>query len=149
MEKVNFKIDLKIITHDEVKEHPFVNISINGFPQFGEICDKDTLVDIDVEVQDDTDNFLSIEYMNKDPITDVVFNNTEIIKDKRVEISSIFVNDVQLNIFALDDPDLLSYVPIDTSGKSSIGFPATKLSWNGRTTLKFSTPIYIWLLENL
>ena len=58
MEKINFKIDLEIITHKDVKEHPFVNISINGYPQFGEILEKSTVVDIDVEIQQDTDNFL-------------------------------------------------------------------------------------------
>jgi len=149
MEKVNFKIDLGIVSHDQVKEHPFVNISLNGYPQFGEILDKDTLVEIDVEIEEDTDNFLSIEYMNKDPRNDVVFDGTDIIKDKRVLIKNITINDIQLDIFAFENPDTLSYVPIDPSAKSSIGFDASKLSWNGRTTFKFSTPIYIWLLENL
>ena len=56
METVNFKIELDIITHDDVKEHPFVNISINGYPQFGEILDKSTTVEIDVKIEDDTEN---------------------------------------------------------------------------------------------
>ena len=149
MEKVNFKIDLEIVSHDQVNEHPFVNISLNGYPQFGEILDKDTLVEIDVEIEDDTENFLSIEYNNKDPRNDVVFDGNDIIKDKRVLIKNITINDIQLDFFALDNPDTLSYVPIDPSAKSSIGFPATKLSWNGCTKFKFSTPIYIWILENL
>ena len=149
MEKVNFKIDLEIVSHDQVKEHPFVNISLNGYPQFGEILDKDTLVEIDVEIEDDTENFLSIEYNNKDPRNDVVFNGNDIIKDKRVLIKNITINDIQLDFFSLDNPESLSYVPIDPTAKSSIGVPATKLSWNGCTTFKFSTPIYIWILENL
>ena len=114
MEKINFKIDLGIVTHDAVEEHPFVNISINGFPQFGEILNKDTVVEIDVEVEEDTENFLTIEYNNKDANVDVVYGENEI--------------DNTIN---------------------RIGFQATKLSWNGRTTLKFTTPIYIWLLENI
>jgi len=39
METINIKVDLSITTHDAVSEHPFVNISLNGFPQFGQICE--------------------------------------------------------------------------------------------------------------
>lgn len=149
MEKVKFKINLDIITHEDVKEHPFVNISINGYPQFGKILSKPTTVDIDVEIQDETENFLTIEYMNKDPKLDIVFENNNIIKDKRVEIKSVLVNDIELDLLSNDLFKVLSYDTIDPQGRNTTGFEATKLSWNGRTTLKFTTPIYIWLLENL
>tara|TARA_Y100001972_G_scaffold52128_1_gene63850 strand:+ start:235 stop:681 length:447 start_codon:yes stop_codon:yes gene_type:complete len=148
MEKINFKIDLEIITHKDVKEHPFVNISINGYPQFGEILEKSTVVDIDVEIQQDTDNFLTIEYMNKDPENDVIFNETSILKDKRVEIKNISINDIALDYFSFENKDTLTYESLDGKEKHT-GFEATKLSWNGRTTLKFTTPVYIWILENL
>ena len=149
MEKVNFKIDLGIVTHDAVQEHPFVNISINGFPQFGETLNKDTLVEIDVEIEEDTENFLTIEYMNKDPKQDIVLDKDELpIKDKRVEIKSLTMNDIELDFFAFDTPDTLFYESLDGEQKH-IGFEATKLSWNGRTTLKFTTPIYLWILENV
>lgn len=149
MEKVNIKVDLSIITHDAVNEHPFVNISLNGFPKFSEICERDTIVEINVEIEDDTENFLTIEYNNKDPKTDVTFDNNTIIKDKRVQIKNISFDDIQLDFFEFENPDTLTYVPIDPLANTATGFEATKLSWNGRTTLKFTTPIYIWLLENL
>ena len=149
MEKVNIKVDLSITTHDAVNEHPFVNIGLNGFPKFSEICEQDTLVEINVEIEDDTENFLTIEYNNKDPKNDVTFDNNTIIKDKRVQIKNISFDDIQLDFFELENPDTLTYVPIDPSADTATGFEATKLSWNGRTTLKFTTPIYIWLLENL
>lgn len=152
MEKINFKIDLDIITHDKVKEHPFVNISINGYPQFGEILNKSTVVEIDTEIEDDTENFLSIEYTNKDPINDVIRdNNNSIIEDKRVEIKNISINDIDLDFFVFENDDIFKYtvndpeISIDTLS----GFEASKLSWNGRTTLKFTTPVYIWILENI
>ena len=152
MEKINFKIDLEIITHKDVKEHPFVNISLNGFPQFGEILDKPTVVDIDVEIQENTENFLSIEYANKDPLTDVVLGpDNTIIADKRIEIKNISINDIEIDFFAFEDKDILTYNIYDPAGPQDTisNFDATKLSWNGRTTLKFTTPIYIWILENL
>ena len=150
LETINIKVDLSIITHDTVSEHPFVNISLNGFPQFGEICEKDTVVEIDVEIEDDTENFLTIEYMNKDAKHDVVLAADSMpILDKRVIINSISFDDIELEFFQLTDPDTFNYESIDHEGINATGFDATKLAWNGKTTLRFTTPIYIWLLENL
>jgi len=150
LETVNIKVDLSIITHDAVSEHPFVNISVNGFPQFGEICEKDTLVEFDVEIEDDTENYLTIEYMNKDAKQDVVLGEDGLpVSDKRVEINSIIFDDIELEFFQLADPNTFKYEPIDPEGYSTKGFDATKLAWNGKTTLRFTAPVYIWLLENL
>ena len=138
------------MSHDAVSEHPFVNISLNGFPQFGEICDKDTVVEFDAEIEDDTENFLTIEYNNKNAKQDVVLGEDGgPVADKRVEIKSISFDDIELDFFQLADPDTFKYEPIDPEGINATGFYATKLSWNGKTTLRFTTPIYIWLLENL
>jgi len=150
LETINIKVDLSIITHDAVSEHPFVNISLNGFPQFGEICEKDTVVEFDVEIEDDTENFLTIEYMNKDARHDVVLGSDGIpVADKRIEINSISFDDIELDFFQLTDPDTFKYEPVDPEGVSTTGFDATKLSWNGKTTLHLTTPVYIWILENL
>lgn len=150
LETVNIKLDLSIVTHDAVNEHPFVNVSVNGFPQFGEICERDTVVEIDVEIEDDVENFLTIEYMNKDAKQDVVLSEDDLpVADKRVTINSISFDDIELDFFQLTYPDTFWYEPVDSAGVSATGYDATKLSWNGRTTLRFTTPIYIWLLENL
>ena len=150
METVNIKLDLSIITHDAVSEHPFVNIGINGFPQFGEICEQDTVVEFDVEIEDDTENFLTIEYHNKNAKHDVVLGEDGMpILDKRVEITSISFDDIELDFFQLTDPDTFKYETIDPEGYETTSFDATKLAWNGKTTLRFTTPVYIWLLENL
>tara|TARA_Y200000002_G_C22517049_1_gene593874 strand:- start:355 stop:801 length:447 start_codon:yes stop_codon:yes gene_type:complete len=148
MEKVNFKIDLDIVTHDDVKEHPFVNISVNGHPKYGEFLNKSTLVEIDVDLEDNSDNVLTIEYLNKDPVNDVIFDQSVILKDKRVEVKKISINDIELGYHNFDNNDTFIYESLD--GKViHKGFEACKLSWNGRTSLKFSTPIYIWILENI
>jgi hypothetical protein len=150
LETINIKVDLSIVTHDAVGEHPFVNISLNGYPQFGEICEKDTVVEFDVEIEDDTENFLTIEYMNKDANQDVVLGADGIpVLDKRIEINSISFDDIELDFFQLTDSDTFRYEPIDPAGAGATGFDATKLAWNGKTTLRFTTPMYIWLLENL
>lgn len=150
MEELNLKIDLSIITHDSVKEHPFVNISLNGKPLFGKICEKDIIVDLNLNIEDETENFLTIEYNNKDSKQDVILGEDDLpVKDKRIEINNISFDDIELDFFQLNDPETFNYKSIDPVGIDSTGFEATKLSWNGKTTLRFTTPFYVWLLENL
>ena len=150
MEQIKFKIELGIITHDDVEEHPFVNISVNGYPKFGEILEKDKVVEFNVDLDENTENFLKIEYNNKDPKVDVVLgDDNKPVLDKRVEIKKIILNDIELDFFAFDQEDFLEFIPVDSDGKTTVGFEATKLSWNGCTTLKFTTPIYLWFIENL
>ena len=91
---------------------------------------------------------MTIQYTNKDPKTDVVFDGQDIIKDKRVEIKSLTMNGIELDFFAFSTDDTLSYESFDGTEKRT-GFEASKLSWNGCTTLTFTTPVYIWILENI
>jgi len=150
LETINIKVGLSITTHNNVSEHPYVNISLNGYPQFGEYCDKDTVVEIDVEIENDTENYLTVEYHNKDSKQDVQLGHDGAIsKDKRVEITSISFDDIELDLFQLTDYNTFRYESTDPEGVDAHGFDSTKLSWNGKTTLRFTTPIYIWLLENL
>ena len=107
------------------------------------------MVEIDVEIEEDTENFLTIEYMNKDPKEDIILGEDGLpIQDKRVEIKSLTLNNIELDFFGFDTQDTLSYESLDGKQKHT-GFQASKLSWNGRTTFKFSTPVYIWILENI
>lgn len=150
METVNIKLNACITTHEGVQEHPFVVVSVNGYPQFSDFCSEDRTIDFDIDLVDDQDYVLSVEYHNKDVKNDVVLGSDGLPElDKRVHIDSIKFDDIELDFFQLVDPSVIIYQPTDPEGSTATGFDATKLSWNGCTTLKFSAPIYMWLLENL
>lgn len=150
METVNIKLNIEITTHEDVEEHPFVVVSVNGYPKFSDYCAEDTVVEFNLQVQDEEDYMLSVQYHNKDITRDVwVEDDGTLVKDKRVRIKTIAFDDIELDWFQLQDPSVIQYVSSDPAGEDSTGFSATKLSWNGTTTLKFTSPIYIWLLENL
>ena len=94
--------------------------------------------------------FLTIEYHNKNPKLDVIVNDKgEIIEDKRVNIKSLKIDDIEINLHTLLPEYTFQYTSSDVDGKNASGFDATKLSWNGVTKLRITTPVYIWLLENL
>ena len=156
METVNIKLDLSVITHNAVKEHPHIMVTANGITYFDKICSNDTVISFDMEVEDDRDYAVEVIYDNKNFRTDVILgkngyipgDDTSIIADKRVVIKTISIEDIELYPYTLDDATL-TYESTDNIEFNNSGRRAADLSWNGKTTFKFTTPVYIWLLENL
>ena len=148
METVNIKIELDIITHESVREHPYVIVSLDNESKWSGFCEHSKTIEFDADITDG-EHTLSVAYTNKDPKTDVIIEQDEIVADKRVEIASILFDDIALDWFSFDTEETLVYTPTDTDALEAYGFDATKLSWNGQTTLHFTNPVYIWLLENL
>jgi len=149
-EKLTFTIDLGIETHEGVKEDPFVNISINGYPQFGEIVKRNKTVSFDVVLESHTEHALTVEYFNKDFKYDVVLGEDGVpVKDKTVTVERILIDNIEINLERNASEEYLSYTTMDEHGENFKGYRARQLSWNGTTRLDFATPAYIWLLENL
>ena len=148
METVNIKIELDIVTHESVREHPYIIVSLDNETKWSDFCEHSQTIEFDVDIADG-EHKLCVEYTNKDPKTDVILEQDEIVADKRVEISSILFDDIALDWFSFDTEETLVYTPTDTDALEAYGFDATKLSWNGQTTLHITNPVYIWLLENL
>ena len=149
METVNIKLDLTIITHDAVKEHPHIVVKVNDTPYFDEICSKDLVISFDMEVEDDNEYALDVLYDNKNFRTDVILDeNGSILADKRIVINAMSLDDIELNPYVLTE-DALIYESTDSVEFNNKGRAAANLSWNGRTTFKFTAPVYMWLLENL
>ena len=149
METINIKIDIEVITHQNVAEHPHVQVLINDKVRFDKIMEHSDIINFKVELEEDQQHKLTIVYDNKSARHDVVLQDGLPIKDKRIEINCISFEDIDLDFFTLSSQDSLSYTTTDPQGENTKGFDATKLSWNGSTTLLFESPIYIWILENL
>ena len=149
METVNIKIAIEVVTHQNVVEHPHVQVLINDKVQFDKIMEHSDIINFKVELEEDQQHKLTIVYDNKSARHDVVLQDGLPIKDKRIEINRISFEDIDLDFFTLSSQDSLSYTTTDPQGENTTGFDATKLSWNGSTILLFESPIYIWILENL
>tara|TARA_R110000868_G_scaffold44225_6_gene147900 strand:+ start:2431 stop:2880 length:450 start_codon:yes stop_codon:yes gene_type:complete len=148
METVNIKLDLSVITHNAVKEHPHIMVTANGITYFDKICSNDTVISFDMEVEDGRDYAVEVIYDNKNFKTDVILDeNGIVLADKRVVINTISIDDIELYPYTLDDATL-TYESTDNIEFTNSGRRAADLSWNGKTTFKFTTPAYVWLLEN-
>ena len=80
---------------------------------------------------------------------DTVIENGEVVKDMLLNINDITVDDISLgNLlwsaeYILDKPQIYKGQTIDHLDG------CVNLGWNGTYILKFSSPLYIWLLEKL
>lgn len=94
------------------------------------------------------EHILSIKLHNKDDL-DVVQENDQIVKDMLLNIEDILVDDISLEHlirqgrYVLDRPQQYQGQTITELAN------CVNLGWNGCYELRFSTPFYMWLLENL
>jgi len=149
MENINFKI--KLHGHDCNDRWPACKISLNNDVMFnGEIQDE-TLVEFDASVVDDSvDNKLVIDYYNKDFRLDVVLDaNDNIIKNKTIDILDICVEDIDLNQIPFDKNTVEVYEKEYPQDLPRTRKNDMELSWNSTWTMEFSSPVYVWLLENI
>jgi len=149
MENINFKI--KLHGHDCNDRWPACKISLNNDVMFnGEIQDE-TLVEFDASVVDDSvDNKLVIDYYNKDFRLDVVLDaNGNIIKNKTIDILDICVEDIDLNQIPFDKNTVEVYEKEYPQDLPRTRKNDMELSWNSTWTMEFSSPVYVWLLENI
>ena len=74
-------------------------------------------------------------------------DNGEIIKDATIEISKVAFEDIELNQLLVDRA-IYTHNFNGTGETTTAKFYGT-MGCNGTVSLKFSTPIYIWLLESM
>ena len=102
-------------------------------------------IEFDIDIDLNQLHNLKIRLENKD-WTDTVQNEdkTEILKDMVLHIKSVEVDEIHLGeimrnqaIFTGDDPER----PVLDN--------CVDLGWNGAWTLKFNSPFYHWIIDNL
>lgn len=154
-EKIHFKIKLSGTYWDKrphyvvlVDDQECVNACIT------KESDQAEYIEFDCKVEEDQEHVLRIKFDNKtteDTITDVTDpNNHVIIKDMLLNLLDIEVDDIELgtltqmlSVFKYDEPQNFP-APGATELPHCVNF-----GFNGTYELKFSSPFYLWLLENI
>lgn len=106
------------------------------------------LVEISIPVADnDADHVLKLILKNKKPEHTCVTDTGEITSDAVLEISNMSFGDIKLEQIFIDQ----TVYTHDFNGTNSLSEHRFfgNMGCNGTVSLKFSTPIYIWLLENM
>jgi hypothetical protein len=105
------------------------------------------------------EHVLDIELYNKLPEHTEINNAGEIVKDAMITINNMNMDGIDIssiltcypNDLYLDVPDHLVQYHHDFNGTQPpvIDKFHGSMGCNGTVTLKFTTPVYLWLLENL
>ena len=141
METLSFKIGLNGTFFSNV---PAYSILLDGVKHAsGKVASTTEIIEFTAELEDDREHLLEIRLENK-TIIDTVIDNDKIVKDTLLNIDSIAIDDIELgelkwsmSEFVGDDPN------------RPILQRCVNLGWNGSYRLKFTSPFYLWLLENM
>jgi hypothetical protein len=97
------------------------------------------------------DHVLGIRLLNKE-MPDTVQNEDKsaILKDLLLNIVSIEIDEVEVGKCKWENSVFILDVPADYNGQTVTELTrCVNLGFNGEYQFKFSTPYYVWLLENM
>ena len=141
-EQLNFKIGISGSYH---ARKPCYTISVNGIEKAKGVADSDIeYISFDAEVEEGKIHTLDIRLTNKLMQDTVVDENGNIVKDMLLNIDYVSVDDIDLQPLKWSH----SQVVADDPERPTLTH-CVNLGWNGTWVLKFESPFYIWLLENM
>jgi hypothetical protein len=156
-ETLHFKIG---VSGSSLKKQPKIRILINDQEQVNEqliVAENTTqYFEFDATLHEGA-CFLGIELLNKTTSDTVLDANGNIIEDLLLNIDSVEIDEIDLGSLLWTVSDYVPNYPepyqleMSKQGKDlpvSIN-NCVNLGWNGRWTLHFTSPFYIWLLENI
>jgi hypothetical protein len=156
-EKLKFKLELYATMWDRP---PHAEIMINDKSHFtGDISsteDKPTIVEFEYEFEEGTDYNLIIKRSGKYKSQTVVNDNGDILKDQLLHIKSIEIDEIDIGALVYEGVYKPEYPEPWASQQREAGTElpesfknVTSIGHNGTWKVKFKSPFYMWLLENL
>ena len=155
-EKLKFKLELYATMWDKP---PVANIKINEKSYFNEEIastdDKPTIIEFEHELEEGKSYNLIINRLGKDKNQTIV-EDGKIIKDQLLHIKSIEIDEIDIGSLIYEGVYKPAYPKMWAIQQKEAGnkLPETlknspDLGHNGTWTFTFSSPFYMWLLENL
>lgn len=155
-EKLKFKLELYATMWDKP---PVADIKINEKSYFKEEIastkDKPTIIEFEHELEEGKSYNLIIHRLGKDKYQ-TILKNGKIEKDQLLQIKSIEIDEIDLGSLIYEGAYKPNYPEPWASQQAKAGnkLPetlknVTQMGHNGTWTLSFTSPFYMWLLENL
>jgi hypothetical protein len=156
-EKLKFKLELYATMWDRP---PHAEILIDDKNHFkGDITgteDKPDLIEFEAEFEENKEYALIIERSGKSNNQTVINEKGDILKDQLLHIKSIEIDEINIGALVYEGVYTPKYLePWATQQRESgndlkDSFKnVTQMGFNGEWRLTFSSPFYMWLLENL
>lgn len=135
--------EYSILLNDVLIERNFLKFDIS--PPNEQKLSPTKYIEFTAELEEGSSNKLQIRLENKED-NDTVENDekTAIVKDLLLNINSIEIDDISLEQLIWDCSEFVADDPARPVLKKCVN-----LGWNGTYTLEFTSPFYLWLLENI
>jgi hypothetical protein len=156
-EKIKFKLELYATMWNKP---PVAEIKINSKSYFkSEITSTEqdpTVVEFEEELTEGSEYNLIIERSGKDNNQTVLNDKGEITKDQLLHIKNIEIDEIDIGALVYEGvytpkyPEPWATQQRESGNDLKDSFKnVTQMGFNGEWKLKFSSPFYMWLLENL
>jgi len=156
-EKLKFKFKLYATMWDQP---PIVEILINNKSYFKQEVTateaKPQIVEFSADLEEQKEYNLVVHRSNKNKGQTVVNEKGDIIKDQMLHIKDIEIDEIDIGALIFEGVYKPNYPePWATEARAKgVDLPETfknspTMGHNGTWTLTFSSPFYMWLLENL
>jgi hypothetical protein len=141
LETIAFKIGLTGTYWDR---KPKCSVLLNGENKSNLVCDENLqYAEFTCDLAERQEHLLEIKLENK-TITDTIVENSKIVKDMLLNIKSIEIDEMELGEIKWNLSEFVADDPNRPTLKNCVN-----LGWNGSYRLKFTSPFYLWLLENM
>ena len=117
---------------------------------------KPNIITFEHTFKENTEHCLTIKRGNKLPGQTVVDNDGNVLKDQLLHIKNIEIDDINLGAIVYNGIYYPEYPEPWASQQRSMGVElvesfnnCTSMGFNGDWKLKFTSPFYLWLIDNL
>jgi hypothetical protein len=156
-EKLKFKLELYATMWDRP---PHADILVGDVSHFkGEITGTENnpdIIEFESELEENKDYSLLINRSGKSNKQTIINENGDILKDQLLHIKSIEIDEIDLGGLVFEGVYKPVYLePWATQQRESgnelpkTSKNVTRMGHNGEWRLNFTSPFYMWLLENL
>ena len=156
-EKLKFKLELYATMWDKpphaeitIADHVHYNGDITGTE------DKPTVVEFECEMEGEQEYSLVINRSGKGKNQTVINEKGDILKDQLLHIKSINIDEIDIGALVYEGVYTPKYPEPWATQQRKLGTDlrdsfknVTKMGHNGEWKFTFTTPFYMWLLENL
>jgi len=156
-EKLKFKLELYATMWDKP---PHAEIIVDGKSYFDSDIssteDKPTLIEFEVEIEEDKKCDLIINRSGKSVNQTVVNDKGDLLKDQLLHIKRIEIDEIDLGalvftgLYTPKYPEPWATQMAESGRELKESFTnVSQMGHDGEWKFTFSTPFYMWLLENL
>ena len=147
IEKIEIEVDLEMDVWKDTQD-PRVVVKVDEIVLFDDVLKEDKVIKESIEIEEDTHHSLSVKFYNKQLDDTVVNSDGEIEQDLMLTIKNIKFDGIDLGMIPYNKGILYPNQSNPYAPRGAVK-NITNIGWNGVWEMHFSSPTYIWLLENM